>query len=146
MDRKEFLKICGFSCLGLLGASSILQSCGSTHYASSVVRNNQVVISKKEFELIKDNIVKQRKYIACKAEGIDYPIVIYKNEKENYTALLLRCTHQGAELTINGDMLSCSAHGSEFDKSGEVVQGPAEKKLYKFKVQSDEQNIYIQIS
>lgn len=64
----------------------------------------------------------------------------------SYSAFLLRCSHQGAELTVNGDVLTCSAHGSEFGKNGEVIQGPAEQQLTAFKVQTDAQNIYIQLS
>lgn len=146
MDRKEFLKICGFSCLGFIGLSGIMQSCGTTHYVNSSTDGKRVVVSKKEFEILKEDSIRYRKYIVSKVEGIKYPIVIYKNSNDNYTALLLRCSHQGNELSVNGDMLTCSAHGSEFSKNGEVIQGPAEEKLITFKVQTDAQNIYIQLS
>jgi Rieske Fe-S protein len=146
MDRKEFLKICGFSCLGVIGLSGIMQSCGTTHYAVSNVQGNRLVVSKKEFEITEGNTTRYRNYIVSKVEGINYPIIIYKNLNDNYTALLLRCSHQGAELNVNGDILTCSAHGSEFGKNGNVIQGPAEQQLTSFKVQTDVQNIYIQLS
>ncbi|MNQ95658.1 Cytochrome b6-f complex iron-sulfur subunit [compost metagenome] len=146
MGRKEFLKICGFSCLGVLGLSGIMQSCGTTHYATTNIQDNRLVVSKKEFEIIESNPIRYRNYIVSKVEGINYPIIIYKNLDETYSALLLRCSHQGAELNVNGDVLTCSAHGSEFGKNGEVIQGPAEQQLTAFKVQTDAQNIYIQLS
>lgn len=146
MDRQEFLKICGVSCLGIIGLSGIVQSCSPTHYANSSIKNNQLTISLKEFEQIEKGIIKYRKYVITKVEGIDYPIVIYKNINATYTAILLRCSHQGAELTVNGDILTCPAHGSEFDKNGIVTQGPAEQQLTAFKTQSDTHNIYIQLS
>ncbi|MGG7034955.1 MAG: Rieske (2Fe-2S) protein [Flavobacterium sp.] len=146
MDRKEFLKICGFSCLGVIGLSGIMQSCSTTHYVNSAIEGKKVIVSKKEFEILKKDSIAYRKYIVSKVEGIKYPIVIYKNSHDSYSALLLRCSHQGAELNINDDMLTCSAHGSEFSKNGEVVQGPAEENLTTFKVQTDAHNIYIQLS
>jgi len=146
MDRKEFLKICGFSCLGIIGLSGIMQSCGTTHYAVSNVQGNRLVVSKKEFEITEESTTRYRNYVVSKVEGINYPIIIYKNLNDTYTALLLRCSHQGAELNVNGDVLTCSAHGSEFGKSGNVIQGPAEQQLTSFKVQTDVQNIYIQLS
>lgn len=146
MDRKEFLKICGFSCLGIVGLSGVLQSCATSHYATSKVKDNQLIVSKKEFEINDGDKTRYRSYIISKVEGINYPIIIYKNLNDNYTALLLRCSHQGAELTVNGDLLTCSAHGSEFGKNGEVLQGPAEQQLTAFKVQTDAQNIYLQLS
>lgn len=146
MDRKEFLKICGFSCLSVIGLSGIMQSCGSTHYAVSNIQGNRLVVSKKEFEIAEDSTTRYRNYVVSKVEGINYPIIIYKNPNDTYTALLLRCSHQGAELNVNGDVLTCSAHGSEFGKNGDVIQGPAEQQLTTFKVQTDVQNIYIQLS
>lgn len=146
MDRKEFLKICGFSCLSVIGFSGIMQSCGTTHYAASNIQGNRLVVSKKEFEITEESTTRYRNYVVSKVEGINYPIIIYKNLNDTYTALLLRCSHQGAELTVNGDVLTCSAHGSEFGKNGDVIQGPAEQQLTTFKVQTDVQNIYIQLS
>lgn len=146
MDRKEFLKVCGFSCLSIFGLSGIIQSCGTTHYANSNLQGNRLVISKKEFEIAEKETIKYRSHIVSKVEGINYPIVIYRNQNEDYSALLLRCSHQGAELTVSGDVLTCSAHGSEFAKNGTVIQGPAEEQLTSFKVQTDAQNIYIQLS
>lgn len=146
MDRKEFLKICGFSCLGIIGLSGIMQSCATTHYAASKVQGNKLIITKKEFEIIVGEVTKYRNHIVSKVEGIDYPIIIYRNPNNSYKALLLRCSHQGAELNVNGDVLTCPAHGSEFGKNGEVIQGPAEQQLTSFKVETDTENIYIQLT
>lgn len=146
MDRKEFLKLFGFSCLGVIGLSGIMQSCGTTHYAATNVQGNLLVISKKEFEITEGTTLKYRNHIVSKVEGINYPVIIYRNPNDSYKAILLRCSHQGAELSVNGDILTCSAHGSEFSKNGEVIQGPAEQQLTAFKVETDTENIYIQLT
>ena len=137
MDRKEFLKVCGGSCLSLIGISILSQGCKTTHYAQTVVANNKVQISKLDFVIIKNEESTYRKYVIAKSDNLDFPIVIYRNSETSYTALLLRCTHQGIELNVNGDLITCSAHGSEFSKNGEVFTGPAEQKLKSFPSESD---------
>lgn len=144
MERKDFLKICGGSCLGLIGISSVLQSC-ATHFAQGTFSNNQLLVSKNDFVKVEKEKTTYRKYILVKSEKLDFPLVVYRVNDLTYTALLLSCTHQGNELSVNGNILTCNAHGSEFSSSGEVIQGPAEQKLKSYPVTSDEKNIYIQI-
>ncbi|MCE3227384.1 MAG: hypothetical protein K0S32_1935 [Bacteroidetes bacterium] len=145
MDRKEFLKVCGGTCLGLLGIS-LLDSCAGTHYVQATTSENKLIVLLNEFKVDKNNKPSFRKYIVVKTEKSDYPIVVYRNSETDYKAMLMKCTHQGIELSLNGDILSCSAHGSEFSNKGEVISGPADQKLRSFPVTSDEKNIYIQLS
>lgn len=145
MNRGEFLRVCGGACLGLVGMSVLLQSCGTNYFAQLTMNGNRLQIAKTEFEKIKDGKIKYRRYVLVKPETSKYPIIVYRNDDSSYTALLLRCTHQGNELTASGDILTCSAHGSEFSKTGDVLQGPAEEKLISYVVTTDEKNIYIQL-
>ena len=48
-----------------------------------------------------------------------------------FVALSTVCTHQGcdADVVDNGTIVSCSCHGSRFDKNGNVLNGPAERPL-----------------
>jgi Rieske Fe-S protein len=146
MERKEFLKICGGACLGVVGLSAVLQSCGTAFYATGTMANNKMQISKKDFIKVDKEKTSVRKYVLVKPASSDFPIVVYRKNETTFTALLLRCTHQSNELNVNGDLLTCSAHGSEFSNTGEVIQGPAEQKLVSYPVTTDENNIYIQLS
>jgi Rieske Fe-S protein len=58
----------------------------------------------------------------------------------------MECTHQGAELSAHGELLTCPAHGSEFDKLGNVMQGPAQSNLRKFKTKIENQYVLIHLS
>ncbi len=145
MDRKEFIKVCGGTCLGLLGITLLNQSCTGTHYVQGLSADNKLSVLKTEFKIIKQNKPDYRKYIVVKTDKLEFPIIVYRKDENSYEALLLKCTHQGIELNVNGDILSCSAHGSEFSNKGEVIQGPADQKLKSFPVLTDEKNIYIQI-
>jgi Rieske Fe-S protein len=57
----------------------------------------------------------------------------------------LQCTHQENQLTTTGDGYYCSLHGSQFDKNGRVIKGPAEKPLERYKVFVEKENVIIQI-
>jgi len=146
MNRHEFIKICGGTCLGLIGIGSVLQSCGTTYLVEGTLNNNRLQIKKSDFIKVEKDQTKYRKYILVKTPSLDYPVVVYRNNESTYTALLMRCTHQGNELNVSGDILTCPAHGSEFAKNGEVIQGPAEQNLTSYPVTIDQDKIYIQLS
>jgi Rieske Fe-S protein len=57
----------------------------------------------------------------------------------------MRCTHQGTELQASGDVLQCSAHGSEFNNRGQVRSGPASTNLRTFPVVINQDEIFIDL-
>ncbi|KAA0888347.1 ubiquinol-cytochrome c reductase iron-sulfur subunit [Oryzomonas rubra] len=48
-------------------------------------------------------------------------------------ALSLVCTHLGCTVNVTADGLSCPCHGSQFDRGGNVVKGPADRPLRRMK-------------
>lgn len=64
--------------------------------------------------------------------GWFYDVAVQKNNDNTYSALLLQCTHQENQLTPTGTGYHCSLHGSDFDKQGNVIKGPAEEPLHHF--------------
>lgn len=146
MDRKEFLKTCGYACIGIVGFASLLESCTTAKLVQTTGKNNLLTVSRTEFIEVKKDKTKTRRHILVKTPELDFPIVVYRFSDNEYSALLLKCSHQGSELNVNGDMLSCPAHGSEFSNKGEIIQGPADKTLTSYKVSSDNNNIYIHLA
>ncbi len=144
MDRKEFIRTCGFACLGGATLAVLLESCAGTNYfAQTNYANNQIAIPKTEFiKVTKDKSI-QRKYVLVRHDKFSYPICVYKLDEENYSALLMQCTHKGCELQAQGDFLICPCHGSEFTNQGVVQNPPAEQDLQTFKISIDNENIYI---
>jgi Rieske Fe-S protein len=142
MDRKEFIRTCGYAGAGILGMG-IPASCRAVKSVEGKMTESGLKIEKSAFLVSEKDKNKFRRSLTTRFPGSSFPLVIYRISAREYSAFLLRCTHQGAELSINGDMLSCAAHGSEFNKSGEVITGPADQPLQQYKVTSDENNIYI---
>lgn len=145
MNRKDFIKTCGYTCLGIAGISLLMESCTPTKYITVSIVNKQLSIAKKEFIEIKDSKEKTLRHLIIRTKDIDFPIVLYRFSETEYSALLLKCSHQNSELNVNGDLLTCNAHGSEFDNKGEIVQGPADAPLTSYKTTNDLQNIYIHL-
>lgn len=86
-----------------------------------------------------------RDYVIVRNDAMEFPIYIYRFSDDNYSAMLMKCTHQGNELQASGDHLHCSAHGSEFNNRGIVAQGPAEENLRTFKVTAESTTIFIDL-
>ena len=146
MDRKEFIKTCGFACMGGAVLTALLQSCASTNYfALTTFENNRITIKKTEFVKVEKNKTVERKYVLIKTDKYNFPIGIYKTSENNYSALLMQCTHKGCELNPHGNYLICPCHGSEFTNKGIVQNPPAEQNLQTFKTSSDIENIYIHL-
>jgi Rieske Fe-S protein len=146
MERREFIKTCGFACLGGTASAALLQGCASSSYfAQTVLANNLIAIKKTEFVKAGKDKTVQRKYVLVKSEKYNYPICIYKTSEENYSALLMECTHKGCELQPHADYLACPCHGSEFTNKGVVQTPPAEQNLQTFKITTDNDTIYIQL-
>lgn len=141
MERRSFIKQCTVLCIGSVGFSFLMQSCGAVHYASFNMDAQKIKVKKSEFT---DSKNQGRKFIVIRTPQLQFPICVYKID-DDFTALYMQCTHQGCELHPNKVSLVCPCHGSEFTIEGKVQSPPADKNLTRFNVSSDNENIYIEI-
>ena len=143
MERKEFIRACGFACATSLGLATLLPGCANTKLISGRIVEDDLVVPLSEFE--NRNGGGYRPYVIVRNEILQYPICVYRLSDSEYTAIWLRCTHQGADLQVFGDKLQCPAHGSEFSQYGSVQNGPADRKLRTFPVTIDQQQLKISL-
>jgi Rieske Fe-S protein len=134
MNRKQFLKTCGFGCLAGITGITLLQSCSSSHILSKEIKGSDILVPISDFEIKKKRETTYKKYIIIQNELLKSPICVYRFDATDYAAMLMVCTHQGAELQVFGDKLQCPAHGSEFNNRGVLENGPADKDLRKFPI------------
>lgn len=145
INRREFvLKAC-MACAGGSLASTLLSSCRPTYYINGVFEQDGIVISKTEFIYYKKDKPFTRPFIVVENSRLEYPIYLYRLTESEYSALWMKCTHQGSELQASGDHLYCSSHGSEFDRIGAVISGPAERNLRSFPVSVVNEKILIRL-
>ena len=139
MNRRNFVKdgcqlcLLGTAALALNGLTACSPVMGKAVKADIV--NNKLEIPLALFEQKSTRIISPRKYA--------YDIAAHKNPDNSFTTLLLRCTHMDNQLTPSNNGFYCSLHGSNFDKEGNVVKGPAERKLRQLKTEIIQNNLII---
>jgi cytochrome b6-f complex iron-sulfur subunit len=63
-------------------------------------------------------------------------VLVARTGAQTFVSLSAGCTHQSCEITgYAGQTFVCPCHGSQFDTSGRVVQGPAPTALRQFQTQ-----------
>lgn len=122
-----------------------LSACQSTFYTTGTLETNGISIPKSDFTYLKKDKPLHRDYIIVRNAAMEFPIYVYRFSDNEFSAALMKCTHQGNELQASGDHLHCSAHGSEFSNRGIVAQGPAEENLRTFRVTSNDTRIFIDL-
>ena len=143
MNRRKFIKN---SCVACLSATAgVLYSCTSTRYISGTLGKDGLTIDANEFIAKKNSKTTYRSFIIVRNETLQYPICVYRFNDKEYSALWMRCTHQGTELQVSGDYLQCTAHGSEFNNKGIVKTGPADMNLRSFPVTVNNNQIFIDL-
>lgn len=140
MDRKEFLTTTGKCFCTLIAgtaAASWLSGCAvskSSAYTAAV-QGSKVVVPLSLFTENKMQVVK--------VPGWQYPLLVVKQPKQAYEAILMRCTHRGYQLTAGKNGLHCNLHGSSFNLKGKVTHGPAAKPLKQFPIKVEKNQLYI---
>ncbi|MES2731422.1 MAG: Rieske (2Fe-2S) protein [Bacteroidota bacterium] len=134
MDRGSFIKQCGLACVTGTGLAALLQSCGVSKQLSGKIVDDNLVVSLSDFETKNGDKIYFKKYLVVQNALLQYPICVYRFAENEYSALWMRCTHQGTELQVFGDKLQCPAHGSEFNNKGGVQNGPADETLRGFPI------------
>lgn len=145
MNRKEFLKTCGFGCLATITGISLLQSCSSSQVLSKEIKGSDILVPVSDFETVSNGKTDYKKYVIIQNEILQFPICVYRFNDTEYKALLMKCTHQGAELQVYGDKLQCAAHGSEFSNIGTVESGPANTDLRNFPITIENNTLKISL-
>jgi nitrite reductase/ring-hydroxylating ferredoxin subunit len=97
-------------------------------------------------KLCDKNILPVGELKAFKVKGHE---VFAVNIGDKIYSLDARCTHAGAplsEATINGEVLTCPWHYSQFNiANGMVLRGPAEKPLKTYRVEERENFVFIDL-
>jgi Rieske Fe-S protein len=134
MNRREFIgRGCG-ACLGAVALGTGLAGCAATRYAATTLTPNGLQLSLQEFMVEGAARPTFRSFVVVHHEALRFPICVFRFSASDYAALWMECAHQGAELQATDATLHCPAHGSEFDRRGQVTNGPAARPLRSFPV------------
>jgi Rieske Fe-S protein len=145
MNRRDFIRSGCAACLSITVVSSLVSSCTATKYITGNLTKDGIRVSKDEFKVKQKGGEAFSSFIIVRNDALQYPICVYRFGDENYSALWMKCSHQGTELQASGDMLQCTAHGSEFNNKGIVVTGPAIANLRTFPVTITGNELFIDL-
>jgi Rieske Fe-S protein len=138
IKRREFVKLGTGCALALaIGSAGLMQSCTVAKIYNTEVQKNQVMIPLSEFTKDKMRTIRIPKW--------KYDILVIKKTDQEYTALLLECTHRQYELNVNARGINCPAHGSAFDFEGKVRVGPANQPLKHYQTRIQGENLVLLI-
>jgi Rieske Fe-S protein len=145
MDRRKFIKNSCAACLTATALGTAVSSCSATKYISGTLGKDGLFVDTNQFINKQKGTGSYHSYIIVRNEALQYPICVYRFNDTEYSALWMRCTHQGTELQVSGDYLQCTAHGSEFNNKGTVKTGPADRNLRNFPVTVNNNQIFIDL-
>lgn len=137
-DRREFLRACssllaGVTIIGI--ATPIFGGCEPSNIPTSPGAqptdngNNNGGSTGTAFDV--SPLTGDGQGLVTQIKGPDgYRIVIVRLSADEYTALSMRCTHEGCSVNPpSGGAITCSCHGSQFELNGTVKRGPATQPL-----------------
>lgn len=129
LTRRTFLGVGG----GTLAAALMVSL---TDCSSVVVRQLTPLGNKLELPLARYPELDARDgSMRVQLPGSDTPIYILATGDRQFTALSPICTHLGCTVDISGTYLVCPCHGSTYDRSGQVVRGPARRALRSYRTE-----------
>lgn len=136
IDRRGFLEIVAGVTAGLT-----LSGCASVAVTRVIPIGGVVRLPVRNFP----QLAQIGGYLKLQPQGMEAPIYVLARPDGSYTALSPICTHLGCTVNIEGPHLVCPCHGSTYDRNGEVLRGPAERALRRFKVTGSGEEIVIQL-
>lgn len=144
MNRRKFIKSSCASCVSAtLLSSLVLTACTPTQYISGRLNGDGLLVEKDRFKI--GDKGSYTSFIVVRNESLLFPICIYRFSENDYSAIWLKCAHQGAEVNVAGDTLQCPAHGSEYNNRGVVINGPAVSNLRTFPVEIRQNDLFIDL-
>jgi Rieske Fe-S protein len=77
------------------------------------------------------------------AKGAEDPIYVLALGDRQYAALSPICTHLGCTVDIEEGRLVCPCHGSNYDREGRVIRGPAQRSLDRYRTQLTSDDVLV---
>lgn len=131
MKRKEFIEKFALGGSILFFVPTFIESCSKSNseVANEPSSSNPIEIDLTSSQFSTLNVIG--------GYGYNGNIIIIHTGENQFTALSKICTHQNCTVSYNSTakILPCFCHGSEYNLSGNVVRGPAQRSLKKYNVE-----------
>jgi Rieske Fe-S protein len=135
IGRREFVE----RSLGAVIAASVLGGC-----ASLVTRTVAPIDGALRLALVHyPELTAEGGSLKVIAKGAPDPIYVLSLGNRRFAALSPICTHLGCTVEIEQSRLVCPCHGSNYDREGRVLRGPAEHPLTRYPVELTADDVLI---
>ena len=152
ISRRRFLQQAehladGVAAVALCGALPVLLSaCGAARgarirYVPTARDGDRLTVRRAE--------VPDTGGVLLEVAGTDLPLYLRRDVgtdgADRFSAVSTRCMHRGCQVEPTVDRLACPCHGSEYTFAGDVLRGPTEQALVKYRVSADAVNLYVHL-
>jgi cytochrome b6-f complex iron-sulfur subunit len=163
MERKEFLNLVGIS-VGALILQNCMSGCSkaddptpAVSAGGSIGGGNTAVVGLTGNNLLTKGAIdftidlSSSTFLDLKTNGkalVSGDVIVARTKNGDFLVVEKACTHEGTTIDFKSDTssFSCSNHGSTFDESGKVTNGPALKALKKYTAVFDSAKNTVKIS
>jgi cytochrome b6-f complex iron-sulfur subunit len=135
-DRRRFVQA-GSAAI----AAILLPSCASLVTRRVAVENGIVRLSLRQHP----ELVEPRGAVRLLPDGWEDPVYLLVLDGGGFAAVSSICTHRGCTVDLGGPGLSCPCHGSEYDREGRVMKGPASRALQRYPVRVSGDEVVIEV-
>jgi nitrite reductase/ring-hydroxylating ferredoxin subunit len=115
----------------------LLAACGGARYAASSIDGARLVVERRELGA-------QGAALGDGPDG-ELPIYVRLLPDGRFTAVSTRCMHRGCQVEPATDRFVCPCHGSEYTFAGEVLKGPTEHPLVRYRTTADQTRVYVHL-
>lgn len=124
VDRREFVGACACTLAGFA-----LGGCASLVTRTVPMRDGQIELALVHYP----ELAERDGSLRILPSGRKDPVYVFPKGDGTFVALSPICTHLGCTVEIEDERLVCPCHGSTYDRTGAVLQGPAQLPLSKYR-------------
>jgi Rieske Fe-S protein len=135
-DRRAFVRS-GTAALAL----SLLPSCASLVTRRVALDGGRIRLSLRQYP----ELAEPRGSMRLLPDGWEDPVYLLVLEGGGFAAVSSVCTHRGCTVDLGGPGLACPCHGSQYDREGRVMRGPANRALTRYPVRAAGDELIIEV-
>jgi len=135
-DRRAFVRS-GTAALAVV----LLPSCASLVTRRVPLENGRIRLSLRQHP----ELAEPRGSLRLMPEGWEDPVYLLVLDGGGFAAVSSICTHRGCTVDLGGPGLACPCHGSQYDREGRVMRGPASRALTRYPVAANGDELVIEV-
>lgn len=135
-DRRDFVRTSAASL-----AAAVLSSCASLVTRRVPLENGIIRLSLRQHP----ELAEPRGSLRLLPDGWEDPVYLLALDGGGFAAVSSVCTHRGCTVDLGGPGLACPCHGSQYDREGRVMRGPANRALTRYPVRTSGDDLVIEV-